>query len=165
MEDSASVELAMRLGAVLHVSGRRITAAESCTGGGIAWTLTSVPGSSEWFWGGFVPYTEAAKRRWLGVPAAVLARDGAVSEPTARAMAEGALRAGEADIALAVTGIAGPGGGEVLQPVGTVWFAWAARDAHTAAAVHTLEGDRAAVRAAAIRVALEGALAWLERTP
>ncbi|MCC5885098.1 MAG: CinA family protein [Gammaproteobacteria bacterium] len=153
--------LAERLGALLAARGWTLATAESCTGGGIASACTGVAGSSVWFVAGLVTYTEAMKQRLLGVPADLLSRHGAVSEPVARAMAEGALTATEADLALAVTGIAGPGGGEVLQPVGTVWFAWAERDAPTTTAVEYFRGSRGTVREAAVLRSLEGAVALL----
>jgi nicotinamide-nucleotide amidase len=150
---------AVRLGERLREAGRTFATAESCTGGGVAWVCTDVPGSSAWFRAGLVTYALVAKERLLGVPAELLERHGAVSEPVARAMAEGARRVTGVDLAVSVTGIAGPAGGEVLQPVGTVWFAWALADARTRVAVERFEGDRAAVRAAAVARALEGALA------
>lgn len=150
---------AERLGAWLRARGWTLATAESCTGGGIASACTEVAGSSDWFRAGLVTYTEAMKQRLLGVPAALLSRHGAVSEPVARAMAEGALAATDADLALAVTGIAGPGGGEVLQPVGTVWFGWAERGAATVTAVEHFSGSRSAVRRAAVLYSLRGALA------
>lgn len=145
---------------------RRITlvTAESCTGGLIAAELTDVPGSSSWFEGAFVTYRLSAKTRMIGVTADTLDRYGAVSEPTARAMAEGALRASDAGVSVAVTGVAGPGGGDVLAPVGTVWFGWALCDPEprcVQTARHELPGERAEVRAQAVVVALDGLLAVL----
>lgn len=159
--DSDPHRLAERLGTLLAARSWTLVTAESCTGGGIASACTDIAGSSGWFAAGLVTYTEAMKQRLLGVPADLLARHTAVSEPVARAMAEGALDATDADLALAVTGIAGPGGGEVLQPVGTVWFAWAERGTATATAVESFPGDRRAVRQAAVLRSLEGALALL----
>ncbi|MCC5874499.1 MAG: CinA family protein [Gammaproteobacteria bacterium] len=159
--DSDPHRLAERLGALLAARSWTLVTAESCTGGGIASACTDIAGSSGWFVAGLVTYTEAMKQRLLGVPADLLARHTAVSEPVARAMAEGALDATDADLALAVTGIAGPGGGEVLQPVGTVWFAWAERGAATTTAVESFAGDRHAVRQAAVLRSLEGALVLL----
>ncbi|WP_230681462.1 CinA family protein, partial [Paracidovorax cattleyae] len=98
--------------------------AESCTGGMIAGACTDLAGSSQWFERGFVTYSNTAKTELLGVPAALIDTHGAVSEPVARAMAEGALRHSRAHAALSVTGVAGPGGGSVAKPVGTVWFGW-----------------------------------------
>ena len=143
--------------------GRRLTAkawlaatAESCTGGLVAGAITAVGGSSAWFERGFVTYSNEAKAEVLHVPAPILAQHGAVSEETARAMAEGAIVASRAAVAVAVTGIAGPSGGSPEKPVGTVWFAWAVRGGPTSAAGHLVPGDRAAVREASVRIALQG---------
>jgi len=137
----------------LRARGVLLAAAESCTGGLIAAACTSVAGSSDWFERGFVTYSNEAKTEMLGVPAALIAAHGAVSEPVARAMVEGALRHSHATLAVAVTGIAGPGGAVPGKPVGTVWLAWG-----TAGAVSTellqLGGDRSAVRAATVATAL-----------
>lgn len=152
--------------ALLEGRSRLITA-ESCTGGMVAAELTSRPGSSDWFEGALVTYRLSAKRRLLGVPAALLDRYGAVSEPVARAMAEGALRVSDADVSVAITGIAGPDGGDVLVPVGTVWFAWARREHPDAKPVcvqatqHRFSGSRDEVRTQAVALALEGVLATL----
>src|SRR4051812_31201744 len=115
--------LVQQLGQALNTTGRIIVTAESCTGGGLAEALTSVPGSSGWFERGFVVYTNTAKREMLDVKAATLARFGAVSEQTARAMVEGALGHSNGHLAAAITGIAGPDGGTPEKPVGTVCFA------------------------------------------
>ena len=139
-----------------------LVTAESCTGGGIAAACTEVAGSSGWFAAGIVTYTETMKQRLLGVDAALLAQHGAVSEPVARAMAEGALTATGADFAVSVTGIAGPGGGEVLQPVGTVWFGWAQRGVRTETAVERFDGTRAAIRSQAVLRSLSGAVHLLQ---
>ena len=112
-------EVALKLGRALHVRGWRLAAAESCTGGWIAKVLTDVAGSSQWFDGGVVAYSNAAKTALLGVSSDVLAAHGAVSEETVRAMAEGARSRFSADLAVAVSGIAGPGGGTADKPVGT----------------------------------------------
>jgi nicotinamide-nucleotide amidase len=154
----------------LLARGLKLAAAESCTGGLIAAACTALPGSSHWFERGFVTYSNEAKAELLGVPATLLQAHGAVSEPVARAMAEGALARSHADLALAVTGIAGPGGAVPGKPVGTVWLAWSARRAGAAAATSTaafstgaerlqLEGDRARVRALTVQRALRQALA------
>ncbi len=151
-------------GALLE-GGSRLITAESCTGGMVAAELTSRPGSSDWFEGALVTYRLSAKQRLLGVPHALLERYGAVSEPVARAMAEGAIRVSDADVSVAITGIAGPEGGDVLAPVGTVWFAWARRDHPGAEPVcvqatqHRFSGSRDEVRMQAVALALEGVLA------
>jgi nicotinamide-nucleotide amidase len=137
----------------------RLITAESCTGGLIAATLTEVPGSSRWLEGGFVTYRLSAKTRMIGVRPATLAAFGAVSEPTAREMAEGALAASDANISVAVTGVAGPEGGDPATPVGTVWFGWGVK-APVPRCIQTsrfeLTGNRQAIRAAAVSIALEG---------
>jgi len=134
----------------------RLATAESCTGGGIAHAITGVAGSSAVLDRGFVTYSDEAKTDMLGVDVAAIGRHGAVSEAVALAMADGALRASRADAAVAVTGIAGPGGGTPGKPVGTVCFAWATLDGVRIAATHRLDGDRAAVRAQSVAIALDG---------
>ena len=156
--EEPSYELAAVLGRALLARGRRVTVAESCTGGLLAGAITSVAGSSDWFDVGYVTYSNAAKTALLGVPGALLASHGAVSEETARAMAAGALAKSGADIAAAVTGIAGPSGGTPEKPVGTVCFAWARRGGVAESTTRQLAGDRAAVRAASVTFALEGLL-------
>ena len=150
--------LAERLGGVL--SGRRewLACAESCTGGWVAQSITAIAGSSAWFDRGFVTYSNAAKVEMLGVSEATLARHGAVSEAVARAMAQGALAHSRADWTLAITGIAGPGGGSPEKPVGTVCFAWAGREAGCLAQTRVFSGERAAVREQSVRHALAGLL-------
>lgn len=144
----------------LRTRGWRLATAESCTGGLLAALCTSVAGSSDWFDQGFVTYSNAAKTAQLGVPAALIEAHGAVSEPVALAMAEGALRHSQAQVALAVTGIAGPGGGSPAKPVGTVWLAWALVGSsphpapRSAALCLHLSGDRTAVRSATVAQAL-----------
>ncbi|QEA13105.1 CinA family protein [Comamonas flocculans] len=144
---------------LLHISqalparAQMLATAESCTAGWIAAACTALAGSSRWFERGFVSYSNAAKSEMLGVNAALIEAEGAVSEPVARAMAEGALRHAHAQVSLAVTGVAGPGGGSADKPVGTVWFAWCV-DGRTHSQVRHFAGDRAAVRAATVRHAL-----------
>ena len=150
-------ELAVRVGLKLRAAGRHVATAESCTGGWVAKTLTDVPGSSQWFECGFVTYSNAAKVRDLGVSAGTLASFGAVSEQTVREMAEGALRVAHANVALAVTGIAGPDGAAPGKPVGTVWFCAAAREGTAIdiiAEERFFEGDRAQVRSQSVQHAL-----------
>lgn len=131
----------------------RLTTAESCTGGLIAAACTDLAGSSDWFERGFVTYSNAAKTELLGVAPQLIEQHGAVSEAVVRAMAAGALAHSQAQVAVAVTGIAGPGGGSANKPVGTVWFGWATPACVTSEVQH-FGGDRAAVRAAAVRHAL-----------
>ena len=141
------------LGEALRRRGWRLATAESCTGGAIAAACTAVAGSSDWFECGFVTYSNAAKASMLGVDAGVIAAQGAVSEPVARAMAEGALRRAPVQLAVAVTGIAGPGGAVPGKPVGTVWLAVAGGGDTTATRLQ-LDGDRDAVRRHTVAAAL-----------
>lgn len=138
-----------------------LATAESCTGGLIAGACTDLAGSSAWLERGFVTYSNAAKTQMLGVDAALMAQHGAVSEPVARAMAQGALAHAQAQVALAVTGVAGPGGGSVDKPVGTVWFAWSV-DGHLVSEMQHFSGDRAAVRQATVRHSLQRLLELLQ---
>jgi nicotinamide-nucleotide amidase len=156
MIDDALTRLAAELGARLAARGWRVATAESCTGGLVAGAITAVAGSSDWFDRGFVTYSNEAKTALLGIDPELLAKHGAVSEVTARAMAEGALRASGADAAVAVTGVAGPGGGSPGKPVGMVCFGWARRGGDARAATFHFPGDRAGVREASVRAALEG---------
>jgi nicotinamide-nucleotide amidase len=137
----------------LLARGWMLATAESCTGGLIAAACTDLAGSSTWFERGFITYSNAAKTQMLGVDAALIAQQGAVSEPVARAMVLGALLQSPAQVALAVTGVAGPGGGSADKPVGTVWFAWAL-PGRVIAEGRCFEGDRAAVREATVKHSL-----------
>jgi len=130
-----------------------LATAESCTGGLIAAACTDLAGSSVWFERGFVSYSNAAKTELLGVPADLIEAHGAVSEPVARAMVEGALRHSRAQVAVAVTGVAGPGGGSPDKPVGTVWFGWATPDG-VVTDKRCFDGDRQQVREATVQHAL-----------
>lgn len=156
---SAIDAAAQAAGAALRARGWTMAAAESCTGGGVAFAVTQIAGSSMWFDRGFVTYSNDAKQQMLGVPAALLGAHGAVSEPVAAAMAAGALAHSRAHAALAITGIAGPGGATPGKPVGTVCFAWALRadqNPRVITCTHRFDGDRAAVRTQAIVFALDG---------
>ncbi len=148
--------LARRAGALLAARGWHLVTAESCTGGWVAQAVTAVPGSSAWFERGFVTYSDQAKRELLGVRAATLATHGAVSEAVVREMAAGALARAAAEVAVAVSGIAGPGGGSAAKPVGTVCLAWALPGRAPEACTVHLPGSRAAVRRAAVAAALAG---------
>jgi nicotinamide-nucleotide amidase len=143
----------------LRARGWRLATAESCTGGLIAATCTALAGSSDWFERGFVTYSNEAKAEQLGVDAALIAGNGAVSEPVVRAMAEGALAHSAADLAVAVTGIAGPAGAVPGKPVGTVFLASAQRGGATRSECLLLGGDRASVRSQTVAIALERVLA------
>lgn len=149
--------LARDVGAKLLESRRRLATAESCTGGWIAKLVTDIPGSSDWFDCGFVCYSNAAKTRDLGVPEKLIEVEGAVSDAVVRAMAEGAISRTNANVAIAVSGIAGPGGAVEGKPVGTVWFALAhQRDGRLECQGHLihLDGDRDAVRRQSVAYAL-----------
>ncbi len=162
VSDDDLAQLAARVGKRARERAARLCTAESLTGGLIAATLTSVAGSSDWFEAGFVTYALAAKQRVLGVQPETLARHGAVSEPTAREMALGALTLADATHAVAVTGVAGPDGGDPRDPVGTVWLAWAVRGEPLVRTRRlALTGDRARIRQATVHTALEGLLALL----
>jgi nicotinamide-nucleotide amidase len=153
--------LATRVGRHLAATARLVATAESCTGGWIAKSLTDIAGSSQWVTEGFVTYSNEAKMRTLDVPRALLESRGAVSEVVARAMAVGALKHAHAHVAVAVTGIAGPGGGVPGKPVGTVWLAWAAKHGtrvHTTAVLKRFRGDREMVRRKTVQAALAGLL-------
>jgi nicotinamide-nucleotide amidase len=154
--------LAVRLGELLSRRGLTIAVAESCTGGWIAKTLTDVPGSSGWVDRGFVTYSNAAKREMLGVGSAVLETQGAVSEATVLEMVAGVLARSRAQVATAVSGVAGPGGGSTDKPVGTVWIAWAVPGRPHWAERHWFAGDRERVRRQTVRLALEGLISALD---
>ena len=150
--------LAAHLGRELLSRGERLATAESCTGGWVAQSVTAIAGSSAWYERGFVTYSNAAKVEMLGVPETTLERHGAVSEATARAMAQGALKNSSADWTLAITGIAGPTGGTPDKPVGMVCLAWAQRDGGCEALTCHFSGSRTEIREQAVRLALSGAL-------
>lgn len=154
MFPSNPLQHATELIAVCTARALKLAVAESCTGGLLAALLTEVPGASAVFERGFVTYSNEAKTELLGVPAAVLLGHGAVSEETARAMAEGALLRSRADIALSITGVAGPGGGSAEKPVGLVHIACARRSFATRHRRHQFQGSRAAIREASVEAAL-----------
>ena len=154
--------LSRRVGDALLSRGWRLATAESCTGGGIAAALTDVAGSSQWFERGFVTYSNEAKQEMLGVSAETLASHGAVSEATVSEMVSGALAHSRAQVAVAVSGIAGPGGGTSDKPVGTVCLAWRMTGAEPVVRTEHFSGDRAAVRAQTVECALRGVLDVLE---
>jgi nicotinamide-nucleotide amidase len=154
-------DLAARVGAALKACGWTLVTAESCTGGWVAEAVTMVAGSSGWFERGFVTYADVAKQEMLGVRAETLRLHGAVSEQTVREMVEGALAHSRGDFALAVSGVAGPSGGTVAKPVGTVCLAWGARGRAADALTAHLAGDRYAIRRQSVILALEGVLTRL----
>jgi nicotinamide-nucleotide amidase len=154
--------LATLVGARLRAKGLLLATAESCTGGWVAQAVTSIAGSSEWFERGFVTYSNAAKMEMLRVKAETLRTHGAVSERTAGEMAAGAIARSRAQVAVAITGIAGPDGGSAEKPVGTVCFAWALKGGVNSAETRRFDGDRESVRRQSVIAALQGVLALLE---
>lgn len=162
MSSDSITALAALLGAELKARGLMLATAESCTGGWVAEAITAIAGSSDWFERGFVTYSNAAKCEMLGVSADTLAAQGAVSEQTAREMAAGALVHSRAQIAVAVTGVAGPGGGTAAKPVGMVCFAWAAKEAKPAAQTRQFHGSRESVRRQSVIIALQGVLQLIQ---
>ena len=160
MSDASNLALCERLAQALLARGWMLATAESCTGGMIAAACTDLAGSSQWFERGFVSYSNEAKQELLGVDAALLAQHGAVSELVARAMAFGAVRHSHARVGVAVTGIAGPSGGNPQKPVGTVWFGFQV-DGRLCSEMQRFDGDRAAIRAATVRHALQRLLELL----
>ncbi|MBW7472528.1 nicotinamide-nucleotide amidohydrolase family protein [Marinobacter sp. M216] len=154
--DQELSEAGARLGKLLERQGRMVVTAESCTGGWVAKVLTDRAGSSAYVLGGLVTYSNSAKEGLLGVSGQSLADHGAVSEPVVREMVAGALAVTGADVAVAISGVAGPGGGSEDKPVGTVWFAWGRGQASTEAVVAHFPGDRDQVRRQAVLFALQG---------
>ena len=155
--------LATIVGARLKALGLRLATAESCTGGWVAGAVTAIAGSSEWFDRGFVTYSNDAKMEMLGVSAATLEAFGAVSEQTAGEMAAGALAHSKAQLALSITGVAGPGGGSAEKPVGMVCFGWAGEGGAPLVITRNFSGDRESVRRQSVICALQGVLERLER--
>jgi nicotinamide-nucleotide amidase len=155
MLNNSIFELAETVGGQLKALGKKTTCVESCTGGGVAFALTSVAGSSQWFDGSYVTYADRTKRNWVGVMKSSLETEGAVSETVVEQMAKGSLISVGADFSVAISGIAGPDGGTVDKPVGTVWFAWASKR-QVFTELCCLKGDRTVVREQAIVKALQG---------
>ncbi|KFB87068.1 hypothetical protein CR62_15615 [Serratia grimesii] len=158
MSENQLRKLSIAVGEKLKANGQWITCAESCTGGGIAKAITDIAGSSAYFDRGFITYSNAAKHELLGVAEGTLVAHGAVSEEVVREMAQRALHAAQANLALSVSGIAGPDGGSAEKPVGTVWFGFAERTGRVLARKMQFAGDRDAVRLQATIFALQTAL-------
>ena len=156
VSDEELHQLAVELADRLRARGWMLATAESCTGGWVGQLLTSQPGSSHWYERGFITYANAAKVEMLGVPETTLATHGAVSEQTASAMAAGALKHSHTQAALAISGIAGPGGGTPQKPVGLVCYGWALADGTVMSSTCRLEGDREEIRSRAVAAALRG---------
>ena len=160
--DKELESLSVRVGEALLEQKLMLTCAESCTGGWVAKVVTATAGSSMWFERGFVTYSNAAKQELLGVKGDTLRQEGAVSEAVVREMAAGALRRSHAQAALAISGVAGPGGGSPGKPVGTVCFAWVLQGGDPAAETRHFAGDRETVRRLSVIHALQGLLSRLE---
>ena len=158
MSDKKLYQLAQQVGEALKARGFVLATAESCTGGWIGEAVTAVPGSSQWYERGFITYTNVAKREMLGVTADTLEKFGAVSEQTVKAMVSGALARSHAQVAVAVSGVAGPSGGTPAKPVGTVCIAWGLSAGGPTAETRHFAGDREAVRKLSVERALEGVL-------
>jgi len=156
VSDEELHQLAAELGEKLCARGWMLATAESCTGGWVGQLITSLPGSSQWYERGFITYANAAKIEMLGVPAETIDEHGAVSEATAAAMAAGALRNSHAQATLAISGIAGPGGGTPQKPVGLVCYGWALEDGTVMSSTCRLDGDREEIRSRAVAAALRG---------
>lgn len=155
-------QLAEKVGLTLKASGLMLATAESCTGGWVGEVVTAVPGSSHWYDRGFITYTNLSKQEMLGVSAETLAQFGAVSEQTVQEMAVGALNNSHAQIAIAISGIAGPGGATPFKPVGTVCMAWALNGVCVRSETRNFSGDRQEVRAQAVQAVLAGILEILK---
>ena len=163
MQDNKCEVLAVELGQCLLKRKWYITVAESCTGGELSGAITSVAGSSKWFQQGLVAYGNEVKHQQLGVNNKLLEEQGAVSGPVVIAMAQGALQQSQADIAIAVSGIAGPDGGSSEKPVGTVWVAWATKEGRTFSHVYYFSGNRSQIRLQTVKEALKGANVLLSK--
>ncbi|TCV99279.1 nicotinamide-nucleotide amidase [Biostraticola tofi] len=155
MDDKELSAVSSRLGAALKQQNAFITCAESCTGGWVAKTITDISGSAGWFDRGFVTYSNQAKSDLLGVQASTLEKHGAVSDPVVLEMAAGALKAAGADYAVAISGIAGPDGGSIEKPVGTVWFGFAARGSEPFSQLMHFDGERDDIRRQSVHFALK----------
>ncbi len=156
VDDTVLYSYAQQVGVLLASKGLKLVSAESCTGGWIGQSITAIAGSSGWYECGFITYSNQAKHRMLGVQATTLLKYGAISEQTAREMVAGALKMSTAQVAIAVTGVAGPSGGSKEKPVGMVCFAWELKQSATHSTTHFFSGNREAVRRQAVAVALLG---------
>lgn len=165
VSDEELHQLATELGDMLQARGWMLATAESCTGGWVGQLLTAIPGSSAWYERGFITYANAAKQEMLGVPAEILETHGAVSEETASAMAAGALTHSHAQATLAISGVAGPGGGTPQKPVGLVCYGWALADGTRMSSTCRLDGDREEVRSRAVAAAMRGLIELMSGKP
>lgn len=162
VSDEELLQLAHLVGQKLHARGWMLASAESCTGGWVAQVVTAIPGSSAWFDRGFVTYSNQSKQDMLGVTHATLEAHGAVSEETVKEMASGAVTHSQAHIGVALSGIAGPGGGTPKKPVGTVCIGWATLDGEALSTTCRLSGDREEIRSRAVAAALRGLIELLD---
>lgn len=162
VSDEELLQLAHLVGQKLHARGWMLASAESCTGGWVAQVVTAIPGSSAWFDRGFVTYSNQSKQEMLGVTHATLETHGAVSEETVKEMASGAVTHSQAHIGVALSGIAGPGGGTPKKPVGTVCIGWATLDGEALSTTCRLSGDREEIRSRAVAAALRGLIELLD---
>lgn len=165
VDDNELEDLAGRVGEALKARGLMISTAESCTGGWIGEVLTAIAGSSNYYERGFITYSNESKQELLGVPEQTIKEHGAVSEETVRAMAAGAIAHSRAQVAVSVSGVAGPGGGSAHNPVGTVCFGWAVKGGEPQSARRRFDGDRQSVRRQSVAFALQGALDRIECQP
>lgn len=165
LDDKELLLLSQQLGDLLQAVGLLMVTAESCTGGWIGQMITAVPGSSAWYDRGFITYSNLAKQQMLGVQPVTLARHGAVSEQIAREMALGAIKMSQAQVAVAVTGIAGPEGGSQEKPVGTVCFAWVIKNQLTRSQTCLFMGDREAIRRQSVATGLVKSIELLKSIP
>lgn len=165
MDDMTLEDLARDVGSALAQQGLMLASAESCTGGWLGQTITSIAGSSVWYERGFITYAVISKREMLGVSSTTLEQYGAVSEETAYEMAEGAIARSHAQVAVAVTGIAGPDGGTAEKPVGMVCFAWLVKDGLARTETRYFSGNREAIRRQSVAGALQGVIDLLQGIP
>ena len=165
MDDLTLQDLAIKVGSALSQQGLMLASAESCTGGWLGQTITSIAGSSAWYERGFITYTDISKREMLGVSSTTLEQYGAVSEETAYEMAEGAIARSHAQVVVSVTGIAGPGGGTAKKPVGTICFAWIMKDGLARTETRYFSGSREEIRQQAVAEALQGVIDLLHGIP
>lgn len=165
MDDMTIEDLARNVGSALAQQGLMLASAESCTGGWLGQAITSIAGSSGWYERGFIAYAVISKHEMLGVSSATLEQYGAVSEETAYEMAEGAIARSHAQVAVAVTGIAGPDGGTAEKPVGMVCFAWLVKDGLARTETRYFSGNREAIRRQSVAGALQGVIDLLQGIP
>lgn len=158
-------QLAKQTGKLLAQQGLMLVSAESCTGGWLGQTITTIPGSSKWYERGFITYSNISKQEMLGIDSDTLEQYGAVSEQTAKEMVAGAISRSHAQVGVSITGIAGPDGGTTAKPVGMICFGWALKDGLARNEIHHLNGDREMIRSQAVAIALQGVIALVQDIP